>query len=96
MSSNNHTKIAIVTGAGHRIGAEIAKTVVKLGYTLILHYFSSEKKAKEISNALNDTGGVTFPYQADLTDESEIIRMWEFIDSIKGEMKLLVNSMMPE
>ena len=92
MSSNNHTKIAIVTGAGHRVGAEIAKTVVKLGYTLILHYYSSEKKTVKLSNSLNDTGGVTFPFKADLTDESEMKHLWGFIDGIKGELKLLVNS----
>ena len=92
MSSSNRTKIAVVTGAGHRIGAEIAKTVIKLGYTLILHYYSSEEKAMELSNSLNDAGGVAIPCKANLIEESEIKQMWKFIDSIKGEVKLLINS----
>ncbi|MFC2063667.1 SDR family NAD(P)-dependent oxidoreductase [Chloroflexota bacterium] len=89
---NSESKLAVVTGAGHRLGEEIARTVADLGYTLILHYFTSEKKAFNLSNKLTNAGAVVHMFRADLTKKDEIAGLWKFIDGLEGELKLLVNS----
>jgi len=92
MSLEKLRKIAVVTGAGHRVGAIIAKSIVQLGYTLILHYYSSEVEAKELAEDLRKSDGISYPFQADLTKEMDIKRLWKFVDELKGDPKLLINS----
>jgi len=92
MSLEKLRKIAVVTGAGHRVGAIIAKSIVQLGYTLILHYYSSEVEAKELTEDLRKSDGISYPFQADLTKEMDIKRLWKFVDELKGDPKLLINS----
>jgi pteridine reductase len=92
MKSESSFKIAVVTGAAHRVGAVISKTVVDLGYSLILHYFSAVDEAMDLTKELTNMGGSIFPFQADLTKESDIRKLWNFVDEIKGETMLLVNS----
>jgi len=92
MSPEKLRRIAVVTGAGHRVGAIIAKSIVQLGYTLILHYYSSEVEAKELAEDLRKSDGISYPFQADLTKEMDIKRLWKFVDELKGDPKLLINS----
>lgn len=42
-------EIALITGAGTRVGAEIAQTLFKQGYQLVLHYNQSKPTLKESS-----------------------------------------------
>lgn len=47
------TKVALITGAGRRIGAEIARLLHAEGMNVILHYFASEKEAKRLCASFN-------------------------------------------
>lgn len=42
-------EIALITGAGTRVGAEIALSLGRLGYGLVLHYNQSKPTLKESS-----------------------------------------------
>src|SRR5436190_23266781 len=54
MSKNTlAVKVALVTGAARRIGAEIARTLHHAGMNLILHYHSSEEEAIAFCKQLN-------------------------------------------
>ena len=67
MNSNQNPKTALITGANGRIGLELAKECLDMGYHAIIHYRSS------IEPALSALGGderVTF-IQADLTESPE-------------------------
>lgn len=46
-------KVALVTGGGRRIGAEIARRLHQEGMRLILHYHSSDNEARAVQDALN-------------------------------------------
>jgi len=45
-------KVALITGASRRIGAEIARTLHHAGMNLCLHYRSSEKEARQLADEL--------------------------------------------
>lgn len=47
-------KVALVTGAAKRIGAEIARQLHKENFNLVIHYHQSEKAAQELVDELND------------------------------------------
>ncbi len=48
-------KVALVTGAGRRIGAEIARTFHAAGMNVVLHYNVSANDAAALAQALNQT-----------------------------------------
>jgi len=85
-------KIAVVTGAGRRLGKEIALSLSRMGYSILLHYNSSEIQAKKVADLIIDEGVEVFPYKADLTDNRQIIEMWKFINSLPFELEILINS----
>jgi pteridine reductase len=46
-------KVALVTGAARRVGAEIARQLHEAGMNLVLHYNTSENEAMELAAQLN-------------------------------------------
>jgi pteridine reductase len=48
------SKVALITGAARRIGAEIARTLHAAGMNIVLHYNASEKEAMALSQHLNE------------------------------------------
>lgn len=59
-------KTALVTGAGGRIGREIAVTLGAAGWRVGVHYRGSEAGARETLARLEDAGGSGWLVQADL------------------------------
>ncbi len=51
-------KKALITGASKRIGKHIAIELAKNEYDIVLHYFQSQTKAKELQNLIVDKYGV--------------------------------------
>ena len=51
--ANNAGKAALITGAGQRIGARIAKTLHENGFNVVLHCRRSRDAAGELAAALN-------------------------------------------
>ena len=47
-------KVALITGAAHRIGAETARTLHAEGMRLVLHYRHSRKAAQALQKSLNE------------------------------------------
>lgn len=84
------SKVAIVTGAAKRIGAEIAKSLHDAGMNVVLHYHSSEEEAKLLSQDLNakrDHSAVAI--RADLLDAEsgksliqQSAKVWNRIDAL--------------
>lgn len=52
-NSSSNAKVALVTGAARRIGAEISRSLHALGMNLVLHYNASENEAKNLAQELN-------------------------------------------
>lgn len=47
------SKVALITGAARRIGAEIARTLHGAGMNIVLHYNASEDEASDLCEQLN-------------------------------------------
>lgn len=62
-------KVALITGAARRIGAEIAKTLHEQGMNIVLHYNVSEEEAVILANDLNAVrANSAIALRADLLD----------------------------
>jgi pteridine reductase len=91
--------LAIVTGAAHRIGRELALHLARLGYAILLHYNSSLEKAVSAENEIRKIGVPVFPFQADLRDDAQMRSLFSHIDLILNDpasrvstLAVLVNS----
>ena len=73
MNPNQRSKSVLITGAADRIGLELAKECLDMGYHVIVHYRSSAEPAKSV---LGDDRRVAF-IQAELTESPE-----KFIDDV--------------
>lgn len=67
MPTQSHSrKLALVTGAGVRLGRAGAVRLAQAGYDLLLHYHSSQEQAQETARLVQECGGQAFLMQADL------------------------------
>jgi len=81
-------KIALVTGAGKRLGAAMAKSLGADGYSVIVHYNTSQSDAGAVVDAIVDAGGKARPVQCDLGDPHSV---QQFVKQI-GPVDVLINS----
>lgn len=86
-------KVALVTGAAHRIGAQIVRSLHAQGMDIILHYRRSEAAARALEAELEGSRpDSVFPYQADLNHCRECAGLIEGVRSFRGRLDVLVNN----
>ena len=85
-------KIAIVTGASKGIGAAIAKNFAAEGAKVIVNYMHSKEDADQVVNTINGQGGIAIAVQADISNEADVIRLFEETQKAFGALDILVNN----
>ena len=87
---NESDRVALVTGASRRIGAEIVRGLHAAGYRVLLHYHRSEEAARQLAGALNAARpDSVLALRADLDDtaaKDELVRRaidaWGHLDAL--------------
>ena len=85
-------KVALITGASRGIGKEIALELGKLGAEIYVNYSSSDKKAEQVTNTINDTGGKAHKLKFDVSKEDSVSLAFEEIIKHSGSIDILVNN----
>jgi pteridine reductase len=85
-------KIALVTGAGRRLGRAMAQALAGRGMAVALHYHASEDGARELQQEIAGSGGRAACFQADLTNAKEARELPGQVVSELGRLDVLVNS----
>jgi pteridine reductase len=86
-------KVALVTGAAHRIGAQIARALHDEGMDIILHYRRSERAAKDLAAGLEASRPESVRLlQTDLNRCIEFAAVIEQVRSFRGRLDVLVNN----
>lgn len=62
----------LVTGAGKRIGADIARHLARQGWYVFVHYNASRDAAEDVVSAILEAGGQASTIRADLADTDEV------------------------
>lgn len=84
--------IALVTGAGKRIGRHLALSLAQSGWDIAAHYNSSSAGVDELKALVEGFGQVLLPVQADLSDEQEVRKILPSCVQELGVPSLLVNN----
>ncbi|MEX0624117.1 SDR family oxidoreductase [Saccharospirillum sp.] len=84
--------IALVTGAGRGIGAATARLLAKEGYFVCINYRSDVESARAVALSIGEAGGRCQVIQADVSRETEVVRLFEAIDRLSGTLRVLVNN----
>lgn len=93
IQSNLTGKVALITGAAHRLGAQIARTLHKAGMDIVIHYRQSEEAAQALKQELEAARPNTIMLiQADLRDTEAFPEIVETIRTKQGRLDLLVNN----
>ena len=83
---------AVVTGAGGRVGRQIAIELAEHGFDLGLHYRTSERGVQQTRAACEDAGATCRLLQADLASASACLAMCEQVAGWWDGLELLVNN----
>ena len=85
-------KVALVTGAGRGIGAEIARALAKEGAAVIVNYCGSKEKAEALAEEINAGGGSGEAYRCDVSDFTACGEMIQELIQKYGRIDILVNN----
>ena len=85
-------RVALVTGAGTRVGRAIAVALGKAGMRVGVHYYGSEKGARQTVDEIVAAGSDARTLPGDLTDPATGPRIIEHMTKVFGSLDLLVNS----
>jgi pteridine reductase len=89
---NLQGKVALVTGAGRRVGQAIAMALAERGASLAIHYRSSRAGAEEAAARIIGNRGRAQIFAAELGRVDQIERMVASVLDAFGRVDVLVNS----
>jgi NAD(P)-dependent dehydrogenase (short-subunit alcohol dehydrogenase family) len=85
-------KVALVTGAGRRVGRAIAAALASRGASIAVHYRSSRPEAEAVVKEIDGRGGTAHAFHADLENVAQIETMVAAVAARFGRIDVLVNS----
>ncbi|MDH5369493.1 MAG: pteridine reductase [Gammaproteobacteria bacterium] len=92
-SDSDNARVALITGAAHRIGATTAKLLHQNGMNIVLHYRGSREKAQALQNELNKIReNSVILIQADLHNTSGLPALIEASIKTWGKLDVLINN----
>src|SRR5438045_3422116 len=84
-------KVALVTGAGRGIGAEIARVFARAGAAVVVNDLR-EPSADNVAKEITASGGKAIGLGADVSDPSAVNAMVQWAAKQLGPIDILVNN----
>jgi NAD(P)-dependent dehydrogenase (short-subunit alcohol dehydrogenase family) len=88
----DNKRAIIVTGASRGIGAATARLLGAQGYPVVVNFMTQEAEAAAVVRNVVSSGGKAVAVHADVSQESEILRLFETSDRELGPLGGLVNN----
>jgi NAD(P)-dependent dehydrogenase (short-subunit alcohol dehydrogenase family) len=86
------TKVLIITGASRGIGAATARLAGAAGYDVCVNYRRNQDAADRVVADIEAAGRKAIAVKADVSDEADVIRLFETADGTLGRLSGLVNN----
>ena len=85
-------RVALVTGAGRRVGRALAGALGAQGMRVAVHYHASDSGARETARQIEAAGGTAWIVAADLTSDDAPNALLAAVTDEFGALDVLVNS----
>ena len=85
-------RVALVTGAGKRLGRVVALRLAQEGADVAIHYGKSTAEAAEVVAEIQDLGRRSAGFPAELTDIAAIRKLIRDVVAHFGRLDILINS----
>ncbi|MBI3971083.1 MAG: 3-oxoacyl-ACP reductase FabG [Chloroflexi bacterium] len=85
-------KIALVTGGSRGIGRAIVLALAAAGADVVVNYRVSREMAEAVAACAARDGVRALPFQADVTDEAAVQRLFAMVGETFGRLDVLVNN----
>jgi NAD(P)-dependent dehydrogenase (short-subunit alcohol dehydrogenase family) len=85
-------KVMIVTGGARGIGAATARLAAERGYAVCVNFVRNRAAADSVVADITRGGGKALAVPADVSVESEVVRLFETVDRELGRPDTLVNN----
>jgi len=85
-------KVVIVTGASRGIGAATAKKLAEQGYAVCVNYRAQSEAAHQVVRDIQANGGKAIAVQADVSDEQQVLNLFDATENALGSVTHLVNN----
>jgi NAD(P)-dependent dehydrogenase (short-subunit alcohol dehydrogenase family) len=84
--------VLLVTGGSRGIGAATARLAGKRGYAVCVNYHQNRAAADAVVRDIEAAGARAAAVQADVSDEADVLRLFETCDTTLGPLRALVNN----
>lgn len=88
----NDKKVALITGASHGIGRDVAVKMASEGYDIVINYNSDITVANETSKMCEEAGAKTLCIKANVSNFDEVGKMFDQVIEKFGRIDVLVNN----
>ena len=85
-------KVALVTGAGKRIGRSVAVRLASEGADVVVNYRSSKSEADEVVAQIAGIGRRAVAVQADVAKRADVTALFAAVEKEFGRLDILVNN----
>lgn len=85
-------KTALITGGSSGIGKEIAIQLAKENIQVCINFSKSKEKAEKVKQEIKKFGGTAKIFQADISNEDDVKKMFDFISAEFGQLDILINN----
>ena len=84
--------VMLVTGASRGIGAAVARAAGAAGYDVVVNYSASPHHADAVCHDIGASGARAIAVPADMSDEAQVMQLFESVDHEFGRLDVLVNN----
>lgn len=88
----SNSKVLIITGGSRGIGAATAKMAAARGFYVCVNYLRQQQAAEDVVAAIDRQGGRAVAIQADVSNETEVVRLFDSATRQLGPLTALVNN----
>lgn len=85
-------KTMLITGASRGIGAATALLAAGRGFAVAINYNKNKEAAETVASEIRSNGGRAKAFQADVSNEADIVRLFKEVDTEFGNLTSLVNN----
>ncbi len=88
----SQTKVAIITGSSHGIGAAVAERLAQDGLAVVVNYTGEAEPADQLVGKITAAGGRATAVKADVSEPAAVVSLFDAAEAAFGPVDVLVNN----